>query len=241
MVTPGIYSITSKATQKIYIGSSRDVVDRWKQHQRSLRGGRHRNAHLQSHFNKYGLDDLVFEVLEVEPNPVLRLGLETLMIRAWWGGACFNQSKDANSGMGGRHLSPEHKAKIAAGLKGQKRTPESRARMSVAQKGSTKPPLSPERKARISAATKGRVVGPHSAELRAKISASKKGKPGHPHSAETKAKIAAANRGVPKSAETKIKLSATAKKRGVQRPAGWKHTPETRAKMSANHRTKKPA
>lgn len=235
---PGIYSITSKANLKVYIGSSKDAPNRWKQHLRSLRGGRHQNPHLQAHVNKWGLDDLVFEVMEVEPDETLRLGLEQLLITALYGEGCFNLSKDVQSGMGGRRLSPEHKAKIAATLRGQTRTPESKARMSVAQKGLKHAPLTPECKAKLSLINQGKVYGPCPEERRARISASKTGRPGHPHSTETKSRISAANKGVPKSAEQRAKLSSAGKARGATRSSGWKHTPETRAKMSANHRTK---
>ena len=84
-----------------------------------------------------------------------------------------------------RHLSPEHRAKIAAALN----RPETRARMSAAKKGR---PLSPETRAKMSAARKGHEVSP---EARARIAAALKGRPGRPLSPEHRAKIATARKG----------------------------------------------
>lgn len=60
----GIYSITSKHNGKQYVGSSIYIGQRWKEHSNQLKKNKHKSPHLQNHFNKYGVEDLIFEVLE---------------------------------------------------------------------------------------------------------------------------------------------------------------------------------
>lgn len=60
----GIYQIQSKIKpNRIYIGSSYDIVYRWKEHSRKLQKGNHKNPKLQHHVNKYGFKDLHFSIL----------------------------------------------------------------------------------------------------------------------------------------------------------------------------------
>jgi len=64
----GIYTITAKHSGELYIGSSsRCFYTRAKQHIHGLRKGNHGNKRLQYIFNKYGEDNLVFEILEEYP------------------------------------------------------------------------------------------------------------------------------------------------------------------------------
>ncbi len=62
----GIYEIVNLADGKAssYVGSSMNIEQRWHQHRHRLRGGRHRNEHLQRAWDKYGEDAFVFSVLE---------------------------------------------------------------------------------------------------------------------------------------------------------------------------------
>lgn len=59
----GIYKITCKANNKIYIGSSKDIHDRWLHHLYDLRLGKHHSIYLQRSYNKYGENSLEFTVL----------------------------------------------------------------------------------------------------------------------------------------------------------------------------------
>ena len=62
--TTGIYEISSiKKPARFYIGSAIDIQKRWKRHLQQQRKGKHGNRFLQSHFDKYGEDDLRFEIL----------------------------------------------------------------------------------------------------------------------------------------------------------------------------------
>jgi group I intron endonuclease len=61
----GIYQIQSKVKPKrVYIGSAVNMKKRWWTHIHSLKFNNHHSIKLQRHFNKYGIDDLVFIIIE---------------------------------------------------------------------------------------------------------------------------------------------------------------------------------
>lgn len=60
----GIYKIENITNGKVYIGSSKNIENRWKQHKTLLRSGKHHSQHLQYSWNKYGEDSFSFEVIE---------------------------------------------------------------------------------------------------------------------------------------------------------------------------------
>lgn len=60
----GIYSIFNYVNGKRYIGSSKELYNRFYEHLYNLRNQKSHNKHLQSAWNKYGEDAFIFEVLE---------------------------------------------------------------------------------------------------------------------------------------------------------------------------------
>lgn len=60
----GIYKITNLKNNKIYIGSSSNLKQRLRQHRSFLKLNEHCNKHLQSSYNKYGIENFKFEILE---------------------------------------------------------------------------------------------------------------------------------------------------------------------------------
>ena len=60
----GIYKITNTVTNDFYIGSSKDVKHRWRDHKRPSMRKKHPNSQLYKDFQKYGLENFIFEVLE---------------------------------------------------------------------------------------------------------------------------------------------------------------------------------
>lgn len=60
----GVYKITNIINNKVYVGSSVNIIKRKSAHRCMLRDGTHSNEHLQSAYNKYGKDSFVFEVIE---------------------------------------------------------------------------------------------------------------------------------------------------------------------------------
>lgn len=61
----GIYKITNLKNNKVYIGSSNNLKQRLRQHRSFLKLNEHCNKHLQSSYNKYGIENFKFEILEV--------------------------------------------------------------------------------------------------------------------------------------------------------------------------------
>jgi len=61
----GIYKITNKINNKIYIGSSKDITKRWQYHINDLMYNRHHSYKLQKDFNEFGLNAFVFEIIQI--------------------------------------------------------------------------------------------------------------------------------------------------------------------------------
>lgn len=60
----GIYKIENLINGKVYVGQSVDVFNRWKQHQNQLENNTHYNTHLLRAYNKYGVENFQYELLE---------------------------------------------------------------------------------------------------------------------------------------------------------------------------------
>lgn len=60
----GIYQIKNKITNEIYIGSSRDIEHRWSCHKGKPSWLRHPNMRLYQDFQKYGLENFDFSMVE---------------------------------------------------------------------------------------------------------------------------------------------------------------------------------
>jgi len=60
----GIYKITNKMNGKFYIGSSKDIDNRWNDHKKHLNGDYHCNPKLQHSWNFHGKDNFDFSVIE---------------------------------------------------------------------------------------------------------------------------------------------------------------------------------
>ena len=68
-MTCGIYMIQNKVNNKIYIGQAVDIKKRWKEHRKELKGGYHKNKHLQNAWDKYEQKNFEFSILlECEEN-----------------------------------------------------------------------------------------------------------------------------------------------------------------------------
>ena len=111
----GIYQITSKKNSKIYIGSACDLRGRKNGHLHALRKNKHHSILLQRHVNKYGIDDLLFEILEFCSKKILlkreQYYLDILLPE-------FNICKEAKNCMG-RIVSLKTRAKISKTLTGK--------------------------------------------------------------------------------------------------------------------------
>lgn len=115
----GIYMIQSLIRpERIYVGSAVNLKDRKRLHFYALEKGSHKSQKLQRHYNKYGKEDLVFEVIESGDyfNKQHLLSRE----QGWFGHfeyketelPYFNSAKIAGSQQGFKH-SAETKSLIA--------------------------------------------------------------------------------------------------------------------------------
>ena len=60
----GIYKITNIENNKVYIGQSTKIEERWEQHLDDLRSNSHHSKTLQYEYNMFGEDTFRFEVIE---------------------------------------------------------------------------------------------------------------------------------------------------------------------------------
>ena len=60
----GIYAIKNKTNNKLYIGQSQDIKNRWSNHKNRLNNNKHSNKKLQNSWNKYGEENFEFVILE---------------------------------------------------------------------------------------------------------------------------------------------------------------------------------
>lgn len=60
----GIYKITNLINQHSYIGKSNNIHRRWEQHKSPYEWGRQPNSILYQAFQKYGIDNFQFEIIE---------------------------------------------------------------------------------------------------------------------------------------------------------------------------------
>lgn len=67
MDTIGIYKIENTVNGKVYIGQSRNIEDRWKNHIYHLNKGDAPNSYLQHSWEKYGAEAFAFSIVETCP------------------------------------------------------------------------------------------------------------------------------------------------------------------------------
>ena len=112
-----IYEIKNIVDSRTYIGSSKNIKRRWAEHKRDLLNNTHHNTHLQRFVNKYGINTLVFSVVEeCEGDMILIREQYYLNNRE----LLFNISKEASAPMTNRNHSANSKRKISEANKGEK-------------------------------------------------------------------------------------------------------------------------
>jgi group I intron endonuclease len=179
MKLSGIYQIQSQIKpERIYIGSAVNLRTRKNGHFCMLRKNEHHSIVLQNHFNKYGINDLIYSILEI-------CEIENLLVREQYFidelHPYFNVRKIAESNYGvrrsketieklaalhrGKKLSEEHKLKCSLSLKGRIVSEETRKKIGLANSKSLKGNIpwmkgkhhSSESKRKMSLALKGRI------------------------------------------------------------------------------------
>lgn len=126
----GVYQISNTRTGIVYVGSSKDILRRWKQHVTLLNAGKHPNTHLQNAWAFYGCSVFSFSVLELCSEEQLLVVeqkyLDSIPDK-------YNFLKIAGS-CAGTPKTEEHKKKISKALKGKKHDATRRAKNRKAQK-----------------------------------------------------------------------------------------------------------
>lgn len=211
----GIYVIRNIFTNKVYVGSSVDLMLRWKRHVNALSRGIHHSKKLQKSWNKYGEDKFKFEI-------ILTCEREELIINEQ------REIDSRNSFISGYNMAP-----TAGSSLGRKATSATKAKMSLASRGNNRGvgyKHTNEAKAKIAAALTGRIQSDKSIERIASLYRGKK------LSKEHCEKLSASHKGNVPSLKTREKLSLAMT--GNKYALGYKHTAETRAKMSKAARNK---
>jgi len=147
----GIYKIRNLKNDKIYIGSSINLMKRQRDHFRSLNLKNHYNLKLQRSFNKHSKDNFIFEIiLECNKEDLLKMEqyyIDTLK-------PLYNIRTIANSNLGtkrsaitklkmrnaqlGKKMSNESKLKMSAKRIGIKLSDETKLRMKISANNSDK-------------------------------------------------------------------------------------------------------
>lgn len=136
-----IYKILCKHNGKIYVGSTVNFKKRKNQHINKLKSNKHHNYLLQKIYNKHGLENLVFEIIEEV------LTHDELIVREEYH---INRLDTYNNGLNLKEyyerkqsfsLSEEAKQKISKALSGKKKTKEHIKNLSKARKGKPQPKL----------------------------------------------------------------------------------------------------
>lgn len=199
-----IYKIRNITNNKFYVGSTHDSRERFRTHRTQLRGNKHHCKHLQASWNKYGEDFFKFEVLEELPNRDMLFDAENLWLQKWVGEKeCYNSGRSAEAPMRG----------IAT---------EDHPNYGRVWSNEEKQKVSHSLKKYYAYNTHPRLGVPHTQDALDKIALNRTPPKGEAHYGY----------GIPRSAETKAKISEKCK--GLVNPMkGLKHSEQSKANMSA--------
>ena len=150
MSKSGIYKIKNRLNDKIYIGSTKNAQRRWNQHKSELQNSKHNNPHLQNAFDKYGVSNFKFSIVEKikdvenlidrEQHYMDKLDPEYNIIpRANRHKFAEETKQKMSEAHKGREFSEEHKRNLSEAGKGREYSNETRQKMSKALSGENHP------------------------------------------------------------------------------------------------------
>lgn len=165
MKIAGIYQIRNIVNNKIYIGSSANLMNRKSGHFCMLRKNKHDNSYLQYAYNKYGADSFSFEILCIlDSSPEILFLFENMFINYYKSNNSkfgYNLRKEAETNIGSHRFFPmteETKRKIGDGRRGKIHSEETKQKMRNTKgrrKKFTMPPRTEEHRKNISEAKSG--------------------------------------------------------------------------------------
>jgi len=196
-----LYLATNKKNGKVYVGQTCYGLSRRKaRHLLDARQGRGSLFHRA--IRKHGEDAFVFKILAVGPRGGWTDEMEIKLIAAY--GSFGRQGYNATAGGGG--------TKGNRSFLGKKHTPETLKKMRQAKLGKV---FSPEHRTNLSASHKGKTHAgsfaagfKHSEDAKHKMSETRKGVPKTGRGLENILRGCEGRRGVPRSLETRDKISA---------------------------------
>jgi group I intron endonuclease len=128
----GIYQIRNIINNKRYIGSAAILTKRRDQHYHYLRNNKHVNQYLQNAYNKYGEENLIFEILENVSTDSLRDREQYYIDNCVF--ELYNIAPVTNSCLGIKR-SDETKEKLRKANIGRKHTSETKAKITKSMYG----------------------------------------------------------------------------------------------------------
>lgn len=140
----GVYVIRCIANNKFYIGVSKNIEDRWREHKSDLRNKNHHCIKLQRCCDKYGIDSLQHSVIYETNDYDEAINMESAMLKALDCKFMLNSVK-TNYGFSKEYKhSEETKKKISKSLLGNKytlgykHTDEAKNKLRIASKNNPK-------------------------------------------------------------------------------------------------------
>jgi group I intron endonuclease len=211
-----IYKITNLINKKFYIGSALNPKKRKTRHFRHLKNNKHDNIFLQRAYNKYGLENFIFQIIEEYSwdDEDFIIKREQYYLDKFYDKQkkCYNISPfaDRPPSQKGKPKSEEHKQKISEANKTfWANNPESKIVQAEINKGRK---CSDEAKKKMSEAKLGKPLSDdHKQKLGEIFSGENNPFFGKKHSDETKQKLREFRIGKKHSEETKRKIRNTLK------------------------------
>lgn len=170
---PGIYCIKNIVSGRIYVGSAKDIHDRWRLHRKELRLGIHHSSVFQRSWNKHGPEAFQITILESVDkfeNLITREQIWIDRLNAACPKTGLNRSPKAGSTLGlkykrseqslivirqiliERNKSPEHRRKVSQSKMGVPKSPSAKQKIREKLLGRKLPPRSATHQRRVNAA-----------------------------------------------------------------------------------------
>lgn len=122
----GIYVVLNTLNNMFYVGSSTRCWTRWVEHRGALKKQKHRNAHLQNAWNKYGEENFTFLLIEntSNENACVREQFYLDTYKSFKREIGYNLASNVESPAIGRIKTPEEMEKLKRRMKGNTFSPK---------------------------------------------------------------------------------------------------------------------